>query len=202
MSATDNTIEEWRREGAPERRRTDGMIRRMPIGITGGVRWRVTGHLLLDSRTREAYDAEVFGGVGFYARPKSGSNAEAIVVFPGDDAQNPIIIATRDEDARKAIAKLAEDDSTAVFNSQTIILIKKDGTVEIRSASGPVQPTILGQTYRTAEDTLLTALGVFATAIGALNPTTSAAAAATLNTAITAFTAAASSYLTVVLRAQ
>lgn len=135
MSSTDNTTKEWRDETAPERRRNDGLIRRMPIGLTSGVRWRATGHLLLNSRDREFHDAEVFSGIGFYSRPKAGANAEAIVVFPGDDAQNPIIIATRDEAARKAIAQL-EADSTAVFNTQTVILIKSDGTVEIRASGG------------------------------------------------------------------
>lgn len=135
MSGTDNTTKEWRDETAPTRRRNDGLIRRMPIGLTSGVPWRVTGHLLIDGRTREFHDAEVFSGIGFYARPKSQANAEAIVVFPGDDAQNPIIIATRDEAARRAIASL-ETDSTAMFNTLSIILIKKDGTVEIRAAGG------------------------------------------------------------------
>jgi hypothetical protein len=53
---------------------------------------------------------------------------------------------------------------------------------------------IKGETYRNAEDTLLTALGVFATAVGNAVPAL-AGAATTLNTAITNFQAAATSYL-------
>jgi phage gp45-like len=87
----------------------------------------------------------VFSGVGFYARPKVGHNAEAVVVFPGG-AANPIIIATRDEDARKAMAKLNADE-TAVFNSTTVILIKKDGTVEVRAANGTAKSLVHFDTF-------------------------------------------------------
>lgn len=138
MSATDNTVRGWREETSPERRRGDGMIRRMPVRLTAGVFWRVEGHRLLDGRTKEARDAEVFSGVGFYARPAAGAKAEAIVAFLGDDGQNPVVVATRDEAARKAIAQL-EQNSTAMFNAganATIVLIKPDGTVEIRRGNG------------------------------------------------------------------
>jgi phage gp45-like len=137
-SETNNTTEEWREQISSQRRSIAGMVRRMAITLTNGGVWRAIGHLLLDSRTREARDAEVFGGIGFAARPKAGANAEAIVVFPGGSS-NPVIIATRDEDARRAVASLDQDsdqDSTAMFNRSTIILIKPDGTVEIRASGG------------------------------------------------------------------
>jgi hypothetical protein len=136
VSYTDNTTRQWRDETSPREREARGLVRRLVVNLTTGVFWRTVGHLLLDGNP-ETHLAEVFSGIGFYARPKSGHNAEAIVVFPGG-ASNPIIIATRDEDARKAVAKLA-DDETAAFNSRTIILIKKDGTVEIRAANGTAQ---------------------------------------------------------------
>jgi len=134
MSATDNTIRQWREETSAPRRASLGAIRRMAVTLTSGVFWQVLGHLLLDGVTKETLDAEVFSGVGFYSRPKAGHQVDALVVFPGGSS-NPVIIATRDEDARKAIAKLA-DDETAAFNSSTIIVIKKDRTVEIRQAGG------------------------------------------------------------------
>jgi phage gp45-like len=134
-SSTDNTIKEWREATSAKARHGVGLIRRMAIRLTAGVFWRAAGHLLPDGQTRETQDAEVFGGIGFYARPKQGANAEAIVLFVGDDAQNPIIVATRDEAVRKAVADL-QQDSTAVFNTTTIILIKPDGTVEIRASGG------------------------------------------------------------------
>ncbi len=137
MSYTDNSTRQWRDETSPAQRDARGMVRRFVVNLTTGTLWRTVGHLLL-AGARELHDAEVFSGVGFYARPKVGHNAEAVVVFPGG-AANPIIIATRDEDARKAMAKLNADE-TAVFNSTTVIVIKKDGTVEIRAGSGTAQP--------------------------------------------------------------
>jgi phage gp45-like len=136
MSYTDSTTRQWRAETSPDARDARGLVRRMVVNLTTGVFWRTVGHLLLDG-TPELHNAEVFSGVGFYARPKSGHNAEAIVVFPGGGS-NPIIIATRDEDARKAMAKL-DADETAVFNSRTVIVIKKGGTEEIRAAGGTAE---------------------------------------------------------------
>lgn len=137
-SETNNTTEEWREEISSQRRSIAGMVRRMAVSLTDGGVWRAIGHLLLDNRTREVRDAEVFGGIGFAARPKAGANAEAIVVFPGGSS-NPVIIATRDEDARRAVANL-EQDSTAMFNRSTIVLIKQNGTVEIRASGGVASP--------------------------------------------------------------
>lgn len=59
---------------------------------------------------------------------------------------------------------------------------------------GATEAAIKGNAYRSAEDTLLTAIGTFATAVGTALPAVSGAAT-TLNTAITNFTAAAASYL-------
>lgn len=137
-SDTNNTTEEWRDQISSERRAIAGMIRVMPIKLTVGGTWRVEGHLLVDNITRETRDAAIFMGIGFASRSKGGANADAVVVFPGGSS-NPVIIATRDEDARRAVANL-EQDSTTMFNRSTIILIKPDGTVEIRASSGVASP--------------------------------------------------------------
>ncbi len=197
-SNTDDSGRERRDRVSPEMRALSGAIRRFDLGVTSGVQWKVIGYSLLEGG-REVRSAEVFSGVGFYSRPKEGNNAEAIAVM-GDGASNPIIVATRDEDSRKAVAQIGADQSI-MFNSTTIALVKAS-TVEVRLASNPaVQSTVLGVTYRSAEDTLLTALGVFATAAGSAVPAL-VTPAATLNSAITAFKAAAASYLTQVLKAQ
>lgn len=130
---TDSTVADARGQVSTERRDMRGLVRRMAVKLSSGAFWQVLGHLLLDA-TPEVREAEVFSGIGFYARPKAGHRAEAIVVFPGG-AANPIVIATRDEDARKAIAKL-DEDATAMFNSKTVIVIKPSGAVEIRGANG------------------------------------------------------------------
>lgn len=137
-SNTDNTTREWRDEISTERRSAAGMVRRMAAKLTEGPLWQAIGHLLLDSRTREARDAEVFGTLGFYSRPIANANAEVIVVFPGG-APNPVIIATRDEDLRKLVANLNQGE-TAMCNRATIILCKPDGTVEVRAPTGVAAP--------------------------------------------------------------
>jgi phage gp45-like len=138
VSSTDNTTSDWRDETSSDRRSSLGMVRRMAIKLTSGTFWQALGHLLLDSTTPETRDVEVFSGIGFYARPKAGANVEAMVVFPAG-ASNPVVIATRDEDARKAVANL-DQDSTAMFNRSTIIVCKPDGTVEIKLPGGTPQP--------------------------------------------------------------
>lgn len=133
MSKTINEVEDWRREGSSDRRTAIGTIRRMAVTMTSAPFWRVVGHLLIDGK-REDREAEIFSGIGFYGRPKKGHQVDSLVAFPGG-ASNPIIIATRDEDARRAVAAIAQDE-TAMFNSATIILIKANGTVEIRASGG------------------------------------------------------------------
>jgi phage gp45-like len=111
-----------------------GKIRRMAITLTTRALWQVLGHLLIDG-TPETHDAEVFSGVGFYSRPPTGSKPEAIVVFPGGPG-NPTIIATRDEATRKASVGNGTDDIAAMFNTVAIVMVKADGTIELRSVGG------------------------------------------------------------------
>lgn len=134
MSRTDNTTSDYRDETSPATRGIAGMIRRMAVKLTEGALWQVAGHLLFDSRTPETKNAEVFGTLGFYSRPKPGVNAEVIVVFPGGSS-NPVIIGTRDEELRATVAALNQGE-TAVCNRATIILCKANGTVEIRTPGG------------------------------------------------------------------
>ncbi len=118
-----------------------GRIRRFGITRTTSAIWQVVGHVLLD-KTRETRDAEVFPGVGFYARPPASGTPEAIVVFPGG-AGNPIIAATRDETTRRAVFNLAGElapGETAVFNASAVVILKADGSIEIRSAGGVALP--------------------------------------------------------------
>ncbi len=119
---------------SPEARGARGAIRRMLIRFTDKVRWQLAGHKV--DGVVESPPAEPFTGIGFYARPVEGGNAEAILASIGD-AQHAVIIATRDEDLRKLWADvLDKPDLAAMFNRSTIILINADGTVEIRSRGG------------------------------------------------------------------
>ncbi len=133
---TDQTTREARDQVGPQARDIRGMLRRMVVSLTEGPVWQVLGHLLLDSRTREAPAVDIFGNIGFSSRPARGArNAEALVAFVAGEAQNPVIVATRDEDARKAIANLSHDEA-AMWNRATIVLVKSDNTVEIRHGNG------------------------------------------------------------------
>lgn len=134
MSGTRGEAQDQRAALSEIARDAAGRIRRFVLGVTSRALWQIIGHTLLDG-TVETENAEVFTGIGFYARPpSSGGNPEAIVVYPGG-AGNPVIVAARDEKTRQAVAQL-EADETAVFTSKAMIAIKADGTVEIRTVDG------------------------------------------------------------------
>lgn len=134
MSRTDDTIAETRQQGSSDRRHLLGMLRRMVIKVTDGAFWQTLGLLLLDGVTPETVQAEVWPGIGFYARPSPSVNAEAIVGFVGG-AQNPAILATRDEDTRKRVAKIDQNE-TMMFNTGAVVLVDKNNHVHIRLANG------------------------------------------------------------------
>lgn len=117
--------------------RLQGAIRRMAISVTSRVLWQLSGFRNVDGTT-ESTEAEPFTGIGFYSIPPGGGAPEAITVMVGG-GNSPAIVATRDEKTRATIAKLAADE-TAVFTSKAIIVIKANGTVEIRSKDGTAVP--------------------------------------------------------------
>lgn len=135
--ATRNGPGEWAGVSSPAARNLYGKIRRFAIGVTSAVKWQLVGHLLLDKK-REARDAELFGGIGVFARPSSSSKAEAVVAFLGDDAAAPAIIGIRDEATRSAIAGAlgVDEDETVLYNSATVVYCKKSGVVEVRTPGG------------------------------------------------------------------
>lgn len=114
-----------------------GMIRRFAVTLTSGTFWQLLGHLLLDGKP-ETHESEVFGGVGFYARPPAGSRPEAIAVSLAGGGE-PVIIATRDEQTRQAVAGELAEGETATFSDQTISVHKANGTIEHRSAGGTAE---------------------------------------------------------------
>ncbi len=134
MSRSDDTIADNRAQIGTKNRDTLGMIRRMVVTVTSGPFWQAVGLLLLDGATKETLPTEVFPGIGFFARPAPGANAEAIVVHAGGRS-NPAIVATRDEATRKKMASIGQDE-TAAFNTKCGVYWKKDGTIEARSAAG------------------------------------------------------------------
>lgn len=202
MSTSNDTVDEARHQTSTENRNALGMLRRMAITVTRRPFWQAVGVLLLDGVTREAPNAEVFSGIGFYSRPAPGVRAEAIIGHVGGP-ENPVILATRDEDTRRRVAQLDQDE-TAIYNTLATVVVKKTGTVEIRLAAGVAQKTLLGETYRAAEDAMLTAvssaIALISNIPGLTAPQLALVTAATA--AITAFKAAAATYLTSVAKVQ
>jgi phage gp45-like len=110
------------------------LARRVALELTGGGMWQISGH---EDETDD--DVPAFQGIGFASRPASGSTgAEAIVIKVGADSGHPVIVATRDEDARKVhtLVKNLDVDETAIYTRQALIVIDKDGDIIIRSKAG------------------------------------------------------------------
>lgn len=178
------------------------LVRRLRIAASKGVLWLLEGGEDFDGNV-ERDEIETFPGVGFYARPKRGDRAEAVVVKVGGEDGHPVIVATRNQDGIKRLGELAEDE-TAIFTSKSVVRIKADGTVEIGSIGGAVQPTIKATSYRAAEDALFTAIAALGTAVNgepAVGGTLKGAGSA-LATAVATFQSSAASYLTTKLRGE
>lgn len=111
-----------------------GMVRRVAVTLTSGVKWQVLGQRAGQGGD-ETWDVEPFTGIGFYARPPSSGNPEAIAVALGG-AKSTAIVATRDEATRKTGAGDLVEDETCAFNSQVRVQCKQDGTIEARTHGG------------------------------------------------------------------
>jgi hypothetical protein len=119
--------------------RIAGLIRRMTIALTNRALWQLTGVRLPDAdggaTGHEVTNAEVFPGIGFYSRPPPDTKPEAITVSIWD-ANVPVVVATRDERTRAAVAGEIDEDETITFNSSTIVYHRNNRTVEIRTPGG------------------------------------------------------------------
>jgi len=111
-----------------------GMVRRMAISLTSKVLWQLVGYRLPDGST-EVTKAEAFTGIGFFARPPSSGDPEAIVMSVGD-ATVPVIVAVRDEKTRAAIVGALKIGETAMYTDKALVYVKDDGTIEARSGGG------------------------------------------------------------------
>jgi len=211
---TYRSSEDFAQETSAFRRFVYGMIRRFAVTLTDTALWQLLGQTGGAGGDEILSDVPAFTGIGFYSRPpSSGGNPEAIGVSVGG-TRTTVIVAARDEATRQAVVGDLPPDSAAMFNTKAVILINPDDTIEV--GAGPsVQPTIMGTSYRSAEDTMLSALATCLTAInayatsiqGTADPTKAATPALTvaiqtMNTAIATFQGQAAGYLTTVLKAQ
>jgi phage gp45-like len=117
--------------------RLRGLARRAVVSLTSndGI-WQALGYRGQDEAGEDApgerFVAELFPGIGIFARPAAGAKPEAVIIHIGAEPNHPVIIATRDRDAQVAV----NADETVLFNSQSVVLIKADGTVEVRARGG------------------------------------------------------------------
>jgi len=154
-SHTSNRSNEWAEAESQKTRADAGRIRRMLIGVTSKILWQLIGHKNLDGKP-ETPKAEVFGGAGMIARP-GGRNAEAIVVFPGEGASEPLIVAVRDEQMAAALraaltgGELGNGEvafGAGVDGSVACLLhMRADGTVEVRTPSGEAKSLVTHETF-------------------------------------------------------
>lgn len=202
------TAKDFKSEQSPSSRMNASRIRRLLVSVTSSVFWQLLGPKSHENEGRQGtLDAEVFSGIGFYSRPRTTDKTEAVLASVGD-ARHSVIIATRNESVRRAIADLQADE-TAIFTSDGIIVIKADGTIEARSKDGTAQK-LVNETYRTAEDTLLTLVKTLATTLASscpplgsgLQQAATAAAATALATGVDTFKAAEAAYLTTKLKGE
>jgi len=113
-------------------------LRRMVVAATDAVLWALDG-FEDDEGNVEREDAEVFSGIGFYARPASGADAEAVIVKIGGQSGHPVVVATRDERARQALE--AADGAvaageTALYNPGAVVRLTNSGEIHARAPGG------------------------------------------------------------------
>jgi phage gp45-like len=118
------------------------LVRRMAVKTaTRAAAWLVTGARELAGDASQL-EAEVFAGIGFYARPAATGQPEAIVLNIGADARAPVIVATRDHGSLKTVLGQLGTPPAAgevliyAGAGKAVVLLKADGTVEIRQADG------------------------------------------------------------------
>ena len=111
-----------------------GIVRRLAVGVTSASNfWQLVGFDGAYGESETLDEVEAFQGVGFVARPKPGSSAEAVVVCVGGESGHPVIVATRD----KATEIQVEADETAIYNSTgAVVRITKDGDIVVRCKAG------------------------------------------------------------------
>lgn len=131
MSNMRYTSEELRQITDRIWRRVMGALRRVAVELTDGGAWRVGGY----EKLKEKFRAEVYSGVGFYARPLASAAVDAIVNFVGN-AEHGAIVATRDEGLRQKHMGDAPEDTTGMYNSQVGVFCDDDGVVRIRQPNG------------------------------------------------------------------
>lgn len=117
----------------------DNLLRHMLVRAARGAVWALTGLVDGDGNEEVEPAVPVYGQLGVWALPPSSGAPEVIVAHLGGKSGNPVVVAARDEATRRALEEalggLAPGE-TAVFGAGGVVLLRADGTVEIRSWTG------------------------------------------------------------------
>jgi phage gp45-like len=134
MSHRDST--DHARETSASIRGFKGMIRRLLVTLAdASTRWQVKG-VYGSSAGDEIFQAELFPGIGIFARPPANGSPEAVLASPGGNPKAGVIVATRDEATRKLIASQVGPSETCIYNDVAMVIIKSDGTITAKSING------------------------------------------------------------------
>jgi hypothetical protein len=124
-----------------------GLARRMAVTVTTqAAAWALEG-VRVSATNVERVTAELFSGIGFYARPAANGKPEAAMLNIGS-AKHPVIVATRDLGALKAIAQTIGGGpaagETIVFAAAggAVLYLKADGSIEARAGAGEARVTV------------------------------------------------------------
>jgi hypothetical protein len=122
-------------------------IRKVVISTSAGSDWGILGYEFENpddgSTTCEGEGDDpipVFQGIGITARPV-GTSAEGVMLHVGNQADHPILVAVRDEDARRAYVDAFGEVAAGeldIFNGLGTIrfLMKADGTAVVNAPGG------------------------------------------------------------------
>lgn len=135
------SAEDFAKETSAFMRFVRGMVRRLEVTLTSGSIWQLRGQRPGPSGGGdEVLKAEVFSGVGFFARAAGAAEAIAVAIGgPGSMA----VVATRDEATRKKWDGQVPAGATAVFNPQAALIVKPDGTIVAKLLNGVEIPLAL-----------------------------------------------------------
>ena len=133
----------WTRRTGEMGARLANIARRfVAIDSANPLRWFVRGFQVGNDEETDAVD--VFGGVGYAARPPAKAETEAIAVaINGRD--HHVVVAVRDADTLQAVIDdigLSADE-TAIFTSKAVVKLTADGEVLIGRVGGQFKPVAL-----------------------------------------------------------
>lgn len=166
---TYRTPEDLAAQQWPLERFVRGMIRRMAVTFSDKVKWQLLGNRG-GSGGDEVASFDVFSGIGFFSRPPRSGKPEAIVASYGS-TRTSAIIATRDEATRQVGAGDLQEGETCVYNDKARIIVKADGSVEIRLHGGVALSLALKSDYDGLADWIHSTM-VIATPSGNSSPGT------------------------------